>query len=132
MRLRGRILERPELTLEVALAVPEGAHEADFLVGTTTAARERHAHEVELVLVPAHADPEREAAARELLQSRDLLRQVHWVVQRHEHDRRAEPDAFRPPGDPGERDERVVDASVRVDSLGPDDDVLGCPDRVEP
>ena len=56
---------------------------------------------------------------------------MHRVVQRHEHDRRAEPDAFRPPGDPAERDERIVDASVRIDSLGPDDDVLGCPDRIE-
>ncbi len=57
--------------------------------------------------VPAHPDAEREAAAGELLQRRDLLRQVHRVVQRHEHDRGAEPDPLRPAGDPAERHERA-------------------------
>ena len=93
---------------------------------------ELDAHEIELVLVPAHPDTEREAAAGELLQRRDLFRQVHRVVQRHEHDRCAEADPVRPAGDPAERDERVIDAAVRVDCLGTDDDVLGRPDRVEP
>jgi hypothetical protein len=32
----------------------------------------------------------------ELLQRRYLLRRVHRVVRRHEHDRGAEPDPFRP------------------------------------
>jgi PPOX class probable F420-dependent enzyme len=49
------------------------------------------------------------------------------VVQRHEHNRGAKPDPLRPAGDPAERDERVVDAAVRVDGLRPDDDVLGRP-----
>ena len=94
---------------EVALAVPERAHQPDLLVGSPTAALELDAHEVELVLVPAHPDAERETAARELLQRRDLLRQVHRVVQRHEHDRGAEPDPFRPAGDPAEN------AAVKID-----------------
>ena len=124
-------MERPELALEVALAAPERPHQPDRLVGAAAAALERDAHEVELVAVPADADAEREAAAGELLQRRDLLREVHRVVQRQEHDRRPEPDPLRPAGDPAERDERVVDAAVRVDALGADDDVLGRPDRVE-
>src|SRR6266536_1955101 len=94
-------------------------------------ALELDADEVELVLVPAHPDAEREAAAGELLQRRDLLRQVHRVVQRHEHDRRAEPDSLRPARDPAQRDERVVDTAIRVDRLGADDDVLRRPRRVE-
>jgi len=56
-------LERPVLPLEVALAAPERAHQPDRLVGTPAAALELDAHEVELVLVPAHPDAEREAAA---------------------------------------------------------------------
>src|SRR5262249_23075044 len=96
-----------------------------------TASRERHAHEPELVSVPAHADAEPEAPAAQLLQRRHLLGEVHRVVQRHEHDRRPEADPLRPPRDPAERDERVVDAPVRADAFGPDDDVLGRPDGVE-
>src|SRR5712691_8084936 len=131
MRLGRRVVERPELAVEILLAAPQRSHQADRLVGTPTAAFELDAHEVELVLVPAHADAQREAAARELLQRRDLLREVHRVVQRHEDDRGAEPDSLRPAGDPAERDERVVYAPVRIDALGADDDVLGRPDGVE-
>src|SRR6266540_6199365 len=68
VRLRGHALERPVLPFEVALAVPERAHQPDRLVGTPAAALKRNAHVVELVLVPAHPDAEREAAAGELLQ----------------------------------------------------------------
>jgi PPOX class probable F420-dependent enzyme len=54
------------------------------------------------------------------------------MVQRHEDDRRPEPEAVREPGDPPERHERVEHAPVRARRLlGPDDDVLGRPDRVE-
>jgi hypothetical protein len=74
--------------------------------------------------VPAHPDAEREAATGELLQRRDLLRQMHRVVQRHEHGRGAEPDPLRPAGDPAERHERRVDTAVRVDRLGADDELL--------
>ena len=95
------------------------------------AALERDAHELELVPVPAHADAERDAAAGELLQRRHLLREVERVVQRQDHDRGAEPDALGPAGDPAERDERVVDAAVRIDAFGADDDVLRRPHRVE-
>src|SRR5919201_4566312 len=94
--LEGRIVERPELALEVALAAPQRAHQADRLVRTSPTARERNTHEVVFVLVPAHPDAEREAAAAQLLHCRDLLRQVHRVVERNEHDRRAQPDALRP------------------------------------
>src|SRR5439155_26855527 len=92
VRLRGRLVERRELALEVALAAPERAHQPDRLVGRPAAALELYAHELERVPVAAHPDAEREAAAGELLQRRDLLRQMHRVVQRHEHDRRAETD----------------------------------------
>src|SRR2546422_8505847 len=129
--LRRRVLERPPASLEFALPVPEGPHHADRLVAAPAAPFELDADEVELVFVPAHPDAEDEAAAGELLQRRDLLSEVHRVVQRHEHDRGAEPDPFRPAGDPAERDERVVDAAVRVDRLQADDDVLRGPDRVE-
>src|SRR5919198_143776 len=130
MRLGSRVVERPELTLEVACPAPERAHQAERLVRAPAALPERHAHEAVLVLVPADADPEVEAAAAQLLQRGDLLRQVHRVVQRHEHDRGAEADPLRAAGDPAERDERVVDAAVRVDAFGSDDDVLGRPDGV--
>jgi len=107
VRFGGRVPERPEAALEGALAAPERAHDADRPVGAPAASRELDAHEVVLVAVPAHPDAECEAAARELLERRHLLREVERVVQRHEHDRGAEADAFRPAGDPAERDERV-------------------------
>src|SRR5215212_1275222 len=112
VRLGRGVAEGPELSVEVALAAPQSAHEADALVGAAAAALERHAHEVELVLVPAHPDAEGEAAARQLLQRRDLLREMHRVVEWHQHDRRSEPDPLRPAGDPAQRHERVVNAPV--------------------
>src|SRR6266581_4822275 len=54
VRLRGRVVERPVLPVEVTLAVPKGAHKSDRLVCTPAAALELNTHEVELVLVPAH------------------------------------------------------------------------------
>src|SRR5213593_210174 len=80
VRLRGRIVERPELALEVAFALPQCAHQPDRLVRAPAAALERHAHEVELLLVPAHAAAEREPPAGELLQRCDLFRQMNRVV----------------------------------------------------
>src|SRR5712691_7009294 len=124
VRLGSGVVERPQPAVEVALAVPERTHQPDRLVATATAALERNAHEVELVLVTAHAHTELDAAVRELLQGRHLLGQVHRVVQRHEYDRGAHPDPLGPAGDPAERDERVVDAAVRIDRLRSDDDVL--------
>src|SRR5712691_1875069 len=115
MRLGGRVVERPVLPVEVAFAAPERAHQPDRLVGAAVTAVELDSHEVELVLVPTHPDTERETSAGELLKRRDLFRQVHRVVQRHEHDRGAETDPFRPAGDPTESDERVVDTTVGVD-----------------
>src|SRR5438105_15116877 len=129
-RLGGRVVEGPVLAVEVPPALPERPHEPDRLVAAPAAALELDAHEIELVGVPAHADAEREAAAGELLERGGLLRQVHRVVQRDEDDRGAEADPVRPAGDPAERDERVVDAAVRVDAFRPDDDVLGRPDGV--
>src|SRR5712691_5700164 len=60
VRLGGRVVERPVLPFESALAVPERAQQPDRLVGSPAAALERNANEAELVLVPAHPDPERE------------------------------------------------------------------------
>src|SRR5712691_11653082 len=53
VRFGGRVVERPVLPFEIALAVPEGAQQPDRLVGTLAAALELDIHEVELVLVPA-------------------------------------------------------------------------------
>src|SRR6266536_2569938 len=131
VRFGGRVIERPILPLEIVFAVPERADEPDRLIRTPAAAFELDAHELELVFVPAHPDAEREAAARELLQRGDFLRQVHRVVQGQEHYRGAESDPVRAARDPAERDKRAVDAAVRADCLGPDDDVLGRPDGVE-
>src|SRR3989442_10452041 len=61
VRLRGRFMERPVLAFEVPLALPERTHQPDRLVGSPAAVLELNTHEVELVLVPAHADSEREA-----------------------------------------------------------------------
>src|SRR4051812_38202568 len=72
-RLGRRIVERPVLALEVVLTVPERAHQPDRLVRAAATARELDAHEVVLVLVPAHADAERETAAAQLLERRNLL-----------------------------------------------------------
>src|SRR5438552_12236623 len=130
-RLGRRVPVRPVTALERRLAAPERAHQPDRLVAAAAAPLERDAHELELVAVPAHADPEREAAAGELLQRRHLLRQVERIVQGHEHDRGAEPDPLSPAGDPAERDERVVHAAIRVHRFRPDDDVLRRPDGVE-
>src|SRR5207302_845010 len=53
-----RVVERPELALERGFAPPERLHEPDRLVRPPAAPMEVHAHEAELVLVPAHADAE--------------------------------------------------------------------------
>src|SRR2546429_7386518 len=63
VRLGHRVVERPVLPVEVALAVPERPHQADRLVGAPAAAPELDAHELELVSVPAHPDPDRKATA---------------------------------------------------------------------
>src|SRR5437763_4247439 len=130
-RLRRRVVERPQRPLVVARPAPDRPHHPDHLVAAPPATLERHAEELVLGPVPAHADAETHAPARQLLQRRDLLRQVHRVVQRGEDDRRPEPDPRREPGDPPERDERRVDTAVRVDSVRADDDVLRRPHRVE-
>src|SRR5881392_3226542 len=88
-RLEGRVAERPVVAVEAPFAAPEGAHDPDLLVCAAAAPGELDAHEVVLVLVPAHADAERGAAAGELLERRDLFREMHRVVQRDEDDRRA-------------------------------------------
>ena len=130
-RLRGRVAKRPVTAVERVLTTPERAHQLDRLVSAAAATLELHAHELELVAVPAHADAERYASTRELLQGGHLLRQLDRVVQGQDQDRRAQLDPLRPACDPGERDERVVDAPVGIDSVGPDDDVLCRPDRIE-
>src|SRR5205085_12261201 len=65
-RCEGRVVEGPELAVEVALAAPQRTHDPDRLVAAATATLERHAHEVVLILVPAHSHAEREATAGEL------------------------------------------------------------------
>src|SRR6266704_158796 len=87
VRFGGRVVERPPASVEVALAVPERAHQPDRLVGASAATPELDAHELEFVFVPTHPDAEREASAGEFLESRGLLGEVHRIVQRHEHDR---------------------------------------------
>src|SRR4051812_44668020 len=132
LRLRGHAAERPALALVFARAAPEGLHDAERLVAAPAAALERDAHRLVLRRMPAHADAEREEpAAGQLLQRRRLLRQVHRMVQCDECDRGAEFDPLGPAGDPRERDERRVDAPVRIDPVRADDDVLGRPDGVE-
>src|SRR4051812_12264867 len=127
----SRITERPVLTLEPALAAPQRAHQPDRLVPAPAAPCELDTHELVLSLVPAHADADDRASAGKLLQRCGLLREVERVVQRQDHNRCAEPHALRPTGDPAERDERVVDAAVGIDGVGPDDDVLRRPNGVE-
>jgi PPOX class probable F420-dependent enzyme len=131
MRLGRRIVDRPVLALEVLVAAPEGSHQANGLIRTSPASLELDAEEVELVLVPAQPDAECDAFAGDLLQRRHLLREVDGMVQRHEHDRCPESDPLRETRDPAQRDERRVHTAVRVDSLGPDDDVLGRPNGME-
>src|SRR5438105_3145120 len=130
-RLGCRVVEGPVFAVEVPLAVPERAHQPDRLVGAAATALELDTHEVELVLVPAHPDSEGQASSGKLLDGRDLLRELHRVVERHEHDRRAEADPLGPARDPAEGDERRVHAAVRVNRLRADDDVLRRPDGVE-
>ena len=116
--------------MEGALAAPERSHDLERLVRSPPAAVEVDAHEPELLLVPAHPDPEPEFSPRDELQRRDLLRQLDRVVQGHEHDRRAEPDSLREARDPGESGERLVDPAIRLGGIGTNDDVLGRPHRV--
>jgi PPOX class probable F420-dependent enzyme len=54
------------------------------------------------------------------------------VVQREHDDGGAEAYTRREARNPAERDQRRIDAAVGVDRFGPDEDVLGGPDRVEP
>lgn len=131
-RPESRVVEGPVLAVERALPGPQRTHQPQCLVRAAVTAAELVTHEAELVLVPTDADAEPKASTRELLKRRRLLREVDRVVQRQEDDRRPEPDSLRKAGDPAERDQRVVDTSVGVDAIGPDDDVLGRPDGIEP
>src|SRR5262245_56914738 len=81
VRLGRCVPVRPVAPLERRLARPERAHQPDGLVGAAAAPLERETHELELVAVPAHADPEREASAGDLLQRRDLFCEVERIVE---------------------------------------------------
>ena len=78
LRLQRRVLELPELAREGhARLGPEGPHEPQPLVEARHPARRGDAEGRVDLRVPAEADPDVEAAARELIQGGEALREMH-------------------------------------------------------
>ncbi len=90
---------------------PEGADRGDVLDRARGAAAERHPERVELLLRPADADPEGEAAAAEQVERRRLLGDQDRVVLWEEEDAGRQRD--RPGGGGGE-----AEASERIQPVG--------------
>ena len=114
MRLLGRARrERRPAEREIAAGIarlvgrPRGLDDREVLVGHRAALRERQPQVLELGLVPADADAEDEAAARDLVdRGRGLRGDERIAIRQHDH-ARAHLDPVRPPGEEGEERERV-------------------------
>ena len=102
----------------------------EHLVGALAALRLLDADRVVLGVVPADACAQDDPVVAEELEGRELLGEDDRVAQRHDQDRRAEPDALRRAG--GDRERRQGFEPVdRVEPLA-DQQVIGDEQRVEP
>ena len=106
--------ERPDAPLHVevlaavldVLARPEAPDDRDRLLEELRLVLARAAEELELRLEVADADSEDHPPTGDHVDHRGVLGHLHRVVERQEHDRRAEVDALRHGGEGAEPDER--------------------------
>src|SRR5438477_346838 len=105
----GDLVEAPELTLERDfLLAPAAAHDPQRLVGAPAALLERHAGGVELaLLLDPDAEGRQHAAARQVVDHRDLARGRDRVTERRDEDARPELQPPRARGDGGQRGHRL-------------------------
>ena len=131
-RPEGEVLERVEPAMErLGRARPQVAPEPDRLVEVRAAHVETVGHRQvpELGRVPADADPGRDPAATQRVERGQLLGEQDRVPLRDHDHARAEADAGMPAGEPGQGQDRLVDAPVLgLGGVG-HDDVIGRPDR---
>ena len=112
--VRRHPVERRELAVELGgVAGPEGPHGADVLVGAGTPAGPGHAEGHELLLQPAHADPELDATSGQVVERGQLLGQHHRVALREDEDAGGEAQRRRGGGDVGQPHQRVRDGRRR-------------------
>src|SRR2546422_474161 len=114
------LVEPPELALERHLVLaPAAAHDGQRLVGAPPALLERHAGGMELaLLLDADAEGRQHAAAREVVDHRDLTRRRDRVAERRDEDARAELQPPRARGDGGQRGHRLGDRLGGGQALG--------------
>src|SRR2546430_948959 len=103
------LVEPPELAVERHLVLaPAAAHDRQGLVGAPPALLERHAGGMELaLLLDADAEGRQHAAAREVVDHRDLARRRDRVAERRDEDARAELEPPRARGHGGQRGHRL-------------------------
>src|SRR5579864_2647488 len=94
------------------ILAPQGTHRGDRLVGARAALMEVQAERVELLLEPAAADAQDDAAARKHVERGDLLGDVERMALRENQDAGGEPDAAGDRGGVGERQQRVGNRDV--------------------
>src|SRR5438128_1881563 len=114
------LVEPPELALERHLVLaPAAAHDRQGLVGAPPALLERHAGGMELaLLLDADAEGRQHAAAREVVDHRDLARRRDRVAERRDEDARAELEPPRARGHGGQRGHRLGDRQRGGQALG--------------
>ena len=91
---------------------------SDLLAQQAAARLEGGAVVLHLLGVPAAADAEEEAAAREMIEAGDLLGERDRVALDHQADAGAEPQLRRDRRRHGERDERIVGVPVLLGQVG--------------
>ena len=131
LREQHRVLDVCEAPLERhALAREQATHDLERLLEPRGALPERDAERAELGLVPAGADPEDEPSAAHLVDRRRHPGEDPGRVERRAGDQRAEPDAFGGRREGRERRPRVPRPAFGA-SVAPVQQVVAEPDRVE-
>jgi hypothetical protein len=110
---------------------PEVAPQRDRLVEVRAAHVEPfvHAEVAVLVVVPAAADPRHDAPSTQRVERGELLGEDDRVALRDDDHARAEPHLVVSGADPGEAEDRLVDAPVLALVARRHRDVVGRPDR---
>ena len=86
---------------------PQRAHNGHHLLGTPAAVVEWHTKRAELFLHPSDPEPQDHAAAREVVEARELLGEQNRVPERREQDRRSDLHAGRGGRGPRQGQERI-------------------------
>jgi hypothetical protein len=124
-RLDRDPLEAEEAPREARLASREELAQGEHgLVRTGAALADGHADRLEvLAALAAHADPEHDPPAREVVERRELLRDETRMAERQQDDPGADGDTFGRSGERGQGDHDIEDRVVERD-------VIARPDRV--